>query len=136
MARRSGPPSDRGLRRFDLRVELVDLRDQRIDAVERILPPLLELAELRVALGEARAQQLVLGAQRAVARDQLEDRLLQSFELGPFRPVGDRVRDPLGDGAGRLMRELGNVPAPPIRKRGYPAASKPVKREKLAGADF
>ena len=106
------PRSACRFRRLDARVQLVDLDDERVDAADGVLSPLLELADALVALVEARAERLVLGAERAMARDELEHGALQALELGRLAIVDGLRGDSVGENAGRLMRELGNGPAP------------------------
>jgi hypothetical protein len=88
MARARQP---RSRRRLEPLVQLVDLRDQVVDALGGVLSALVQLAQALVALEEPSAQGFVLGPQRAVAGDQTLDGPLQTLQSARGLPLGGRA---------------------------------------------
>jgi hypothetical protein len=101
---------------FETRVDLVDLRDQVVDAFRRVLAALIHLEKLVVeradaafALLELAAQVAVLVSERSISLDQGAHRALEAIEL---------VTVDVGSGNGETPRPT----------RSYRAGTKGVKR--------
>jgi hypothetical protein len=100
---------------------VIELRDQLVDALLRLLPALVGVQQLLLELADAPLLPLRVGPQRRalalqalVARDQRLDRVLQSLQV--VRLVSTRVPIRNGDD-------------PPSMERCYRSRSPPVKSD-------
>jgi hypothetical protein len=110
-----------------VRLEVVDLRDQVVDALGRVAPPLVGLEDLAVEraqalalLGELAAQRRVLALQALPIPDELRDGALEALEI---ERAPARFRDFRNDGTPNRGNRTGRDERPSSDRRENVRAS-------------